>query len=100
MEFRIADTFTESLTRLTSDEQKAVKTTEKETRGQSKTRDHSVPEPSGTETVFFVAERRSAPARPPLLIRKHQAAGEGDDRRGVGGFRVVERHGCRCDRDS
>ena len=27
MDFRIADTFTESLSRLTSDEQKAVKTT-------------------------------------------------------------------------
>jgi hypothetical protein len=27
MEFRIADTFTDSLSRLTSDEQKAVKTT-------------------------------------------------------------------------
>ena len=27
MEFRIADTFTDSLTRLTGDEQKAVKTT-------------------------------------------------------------------------
>ena len=28
MEFRIADTFTDSLARLTGDEQKAVKTTE------------------------------------------------------------------------